>query len=97
MKLPARGSLVWRLYALGLAQLVLLAAAVAVVGYLLREVLSPSGAGALPPPGLPLAPLLTFFASGALIVGVGAVLSWRWMARPLAHLSRAVRALAGSL
>ena len=36
MKWPARGSLVWRLHALGLAQLVLLAASVALIGYLLR-------------------------------------------------------------
>ena len=28
-----------------------------------------------------------------LIVGVGAVLSWRWMARPVAHLARVARAL----
>jgi signal transduction histidine kinase len=128
MKWPARGSLVWRLYALGLAQLVLLAAAVLFVGYLLREVLhtapptdgppgaDPPGLGAPPgppplerrapgdrgprhepprhgPPGVPWAPLATFFASGVLIVGVGAVLSWRWMARPLADLSKVARAL----
>jgi len=149
MKWPTRGSLVWRLYALGLVQLVLLAAAVLFVGYLLREVLSPASAdgaashrgpppaalehshgrpqdgppelgsrlpgarhpGALPPgapppgdrrgpppDGLPWAPLLTFFASGVLIVGVGAALSWRWMAQPLAQLSRVARALgAGDL
>jgi two-component system OmpR family sensor kinase len=137
MNWPARGSLVWRLYALGLAQLVLLAGAVLFVGYLLREVLHPppphadvagteapalgappppgrgdsgdrhdrgfSGAGGHPgprheaprgaPPGVPWAPLATFFASGVLIVGVGAVLSWRWMARPLADLSKVARAL----
>jgi len=139
MKWPTRGSLVWRLYALGLAQLVLLAAAVLFVGYLLRSVLhsepdssahparpsagldaGPRGerphlpgapraqagprAGLQdrphdrPPPGLPWAPLLTFFASGLLIVGVGALLSWRWMAQPLAQLSRVARSLgAGDL
>jgi len=125
MKWPARGSLVWRLYALGLAQLVLLAASVALVGYLLRPLpdAGPSGAppwerphpgapGAPPgppPPGAhpgaprhrppgPWGPLATFFASGVLIVGVGAVLSWRWMARPVAHLSRVARSLgAGEL
>jgi two-component system OmpR family sensor kinase len=130
MKWPARGSLVWRLYALGLAQLVLLAAAVLFVGFLLRSVLhagpgDPGPERALPaapkyapargmdsagppgpphdsgfegpphhgPPPLPWAPLLTFFASGVLIVGGGAVLSWRWMARPLAELSKVARAL----
>jgi signal transduction histidine kinase len=133
MKWPARGSLVWRLYALGLAQLVLLAGTVLLVGYLLRPVLhsrpEERGSGQHPPPaagldrrpslelrpgaapphegprdgppdghpggapGLPWAPLLTFFASGALIVGVGAVLSWRWMAQPLAQLSRVARSL----
>lgn len=119
MKWPARGSLVWRLYALGLAQLVLLAASVAFVGYLLRPVPDavPSGApwerpgpgasegppgpprpGVFPgaprhrPPG-PWGPLATFFASGVLIVGVGAALSWRWMAGPVAHLSRVARSL----
>ena len=126
MKWPARGSLVWRLYALGLAQLVLLAASVALVGYLLRPVLREGSAGgpaARPPAGAraegpdgpgerrgphpggpahgppgPWGPLATFFASGVLIVGVGAVLSWRWMARPLAQLSRVARALgAGEL
>lgn len=129
MKWPARGSLVWRLYALGLAQLVLLAAAVLFVGFLLRSVLHPGPGDAGPPrtlpaehepergmtragppgrahengfagprhhpgpPPLPWAPLLTFFASGVLIVGGGAVLSWRWMARPLAELSKVARAL----
>ncbi|HTV17576.1 MAG TPA: HAMP domain-containing sensor histidine kinase [Polyangiaceae bacterium] len=145
MKWPARGSLIWRLYALGLVQLVLLAAAVLFVGYLLRSVLHPepverdvarrgpplaaieSGAPAPsaptehrpgprphagpggpgfgppderrgPPPGLPWGPLLTFFASGVLIVGVGSVLSWRWMAHPLAQLSGVARSLgAGDL
>jgi two-component system, OmpR family, sensor kinase len=131
MKWPTRGSLVWRLYALGLAQLVLLAAAVLFVGYLLRSVLHPGpdrpahpgppGAGLEavpraprpprpaephahegprdgPPPGLPWAPLLTFFGSGVLIVGGGALLSWRWMAQPLAQLSRVARSLgAGDL
>jgi signal transduction histidine kinase len=119
MKWPARGSLVWRLYALGLAQLVLLAASVVFVGYLLRPLPDPglSGApwersvpsapgeparpprsGAHPepprhrPPG-PWGPLATFFVSGVLIVGVGAALSWRWMARPVAHLSRVARSL----
>jgi two-component system OmpR family sensor kinase len=130
MKWPARGSLVWRLYALGLAQLVLLAAAVLFVGFLLRSVLhagpgEPGPERAQPvapgparargmndgppgplhdggfeaprphhgPPPLPWAPLLTFFASGVLIVGGGAALSWRWMARPLAELSKVARAL----
>jgi signal transduction histidine kinase len=144
MTWPARGSLVWRLYALGLAQLVLLAAAVILVGYLLREVLHSVPTGEAPPrdgpalgappgpappapgldgpggrggpgghgeradrappgepgpgsrrgpPGLPWGPLATFFASGVFIVGVGAVLSWRWMARPLAELSKVARAL----
>jgi two-component system OmpR family sensor kinase len=122
MRWPARGSLVWRLYALGLMQLVLLAAAVVLVGYLLREVLhagpdeqrSPRPASASPPgerrepparerapdrpgprhgPPGPWGPLLTFFASGGLIVGVGAWLSWRWMAQPLADLSKVARAL----
>jgi two-component system, OmpR family, sensor kinase len=127
MKWPARGSLVWRLYALGLVQLVLLAAAVALVGYLLREVLHteptdpgpPRSVAAAPahPPNRPWtepgagrergalgpgprrgpppawAPLLTFFASGILIVGVGAWLSWRWMAQPLAELSKVARSL----
>jgi signal transduction histidine kinase len=135
MKWPTRGSLVWRLYALGLAQLVLLAAAVLFVGFLLRSVLHPEPDGTPhhappaagldaeppgerphrpdgshahdgprdgprdgPPPGLPWAPLLTFFASGLLIVGVGALLSWRWMAQPLAQLSRVARSLgAGDL
>jgi two-component system, OmpR family, sensor kinase len=135
MKWPTRGSLVWRLYALGLVQLVLLAGAVLFVGYLLRSVLHPGPAGPRrqappvagldagprgerphragepqahdgprdrphdgPPPGLPWAPLLTFFASGLLIVGVGALLSWRWMAQPLAQLSRVARSLgAGDL
>ncbi len=36
MKWPARGSLAWRLYALGLLQLVLLAGSVVGVGHLLR-------------------------------------------------------------
>jgi two-component system OmpR family sensor kinase len=126
MSWPARGSLVWRLYALGLAQLILLAASVLFVGYLLREVLhtgpgepSPRASGAAPgpadrPPGEPPAPgrergprgpgprhgppqpwgpLLTFFASGVLIVGGGAWLSWRWMAHPVAQLSKVARSL----
>jgi two-component system, OmpR family, sensor kinase len=108
MRWPTRGSLVWRLYALGLVQLVLLAASVVFVGYLLHGA-PPEDAGARshggpraehrggPPPG-PVGPLATFFASGVLIVGVGAVLSWRWTARPLAELSSAARALgAGNL
>ena len=125
LKWPARNSLVWRLYALGLVQLVLLAGAVVLVGYLLRALLHEGPPGGFaepgantalerpeppaaqvrrpgppaspghhgPPPGVPLGPLLTFFASGVLIVGVGAVLSWRWMAQPLAELSKVARAL----
>jgi signal transduction histidine kinase len=82
MKWPARGSLVWRLYALGLAQLVLLAASLALIGSLLG----------------PWAPLATFFAGGVLTASVGALLSWRWMVRPVAHLSRVARSLvAGDL
>jgi len=105
MSWPARGSLVWRLYALGLVQLVLLAASVAFVGYLLHGT-PPDGPPpgpergmhhGRPPPG-PWRPLATFFASGVLIVGVGTVLGWRWTARPLAELSAAARALgAGNL
>ena len=106
MKWPARGSLVWRLYALGLVQLVLLATSVALVGYLLRPLPAPEAVSGPPPPRPGLYPgeprhrppgpwraLATFFASGVLIVGVGAVLSWRWMARPVAHLARVARAL----
>jgi two-component system, OmpR family, sensor kinase len=132
---PARGSLAWRLYAVGLVQLVLLAIAVLLVGHLLNaesgpppphafydsiagdtgsppafdagrvkrpgprheafkagehRQLGPSRRGE--PPG-PWAPLLTFFLSGLLIVGGGAVLTWRWMARPLAQLAHTAQAL----
>ncbi len=108
MKWPARGSLLWRLSALGVVQLVLLAASVVFVGYSLHGV---PGTG-LPPesarsaergpnrgePSGPWGPLAIFFASGVLIVGSGAVLSWRWTARPLAELSAAARAVgAGKL
>jgi two-component system OmpR family sensor kinase len=115
MKWPARGSLVWRLYTLGLVQLVLLTASVVCVGYLFHGALRepqaegrpPAGSaprlterreGRRAPPPAPWGPLSTFFASGVLIVGVGAVLGWRWVARPLADLSAAARALgAGNL
>ncbi len=103
MRWPARGSLVWRLYALGLAQLVVLAAAVVFVGYLLRGAHgegpppdAPSAAQSAgprrPPPGT-WGPLATFLASGVFIVGAGAVLGWRWMAQPLAELSGVAWAL----
>jgi len=36
---------------------------------------------------------VTFFISGVLIVGGGTWLSWRWIAQPVAQLSRAARAL----
>jgi two-component system OmpR family sensor kinase len=117
VKLPLRGSLAWRLYALGLIQLVLLAGSVLLVGQLLRSVLRPEfdghgspehehgpahhhGPGGEPRggPPVPWAPLVTFFASGVLIVGGGAWFGWRWLARPLGQLAKAARSLgAGDL
>ncbi|HEY2514404.1 MAG TPA: HAMP domain-containing sensor histidine kinase [Polyangiaceae bacterium] len=41
----------------------------------------------------PLRPLLTFFFSGLIILGIGSVLTARWILRPLHALSRAARAL----
>ncbi len=117
---PARGTLAWRLYALGLVQLVLLAIAVVGVGWLIHrsppddmpprshdahdahEMNEPRELG--PPPGhrherpAAVAPLLTFFLSGLVIVGVGAFLTARWIVVPLDRLSRTARALgAGDL
>jgi signal transduction histidine kinase len=45
------------------------------------------------PPPLPIAPLLTFFFSGLVILGIGSFLTARWIVRPLDTLSRAAVAL----
>lgn len=91
MALPARGALVWRLYLLGSIQLVLLAGAVVGVGQVIRHqprehppAVEPGRPpGPHHPPAVPLAPLLTFFFSGLVIVGVGAFFTERWIVRPL--------------
>lgn len=109
MKHPRRGTLAFRLYALGMAQLALLAAAVAFVGYLIGPPhmarrgrpppppeLGMRGPPEPPPPGGPAGPwtpLLTFFVSGLVIVGVGSFLTARWILTPLDRLSGAARAL----
>jgi signal transduction histidine kinase len=49
-------------------------------------------------PPSPMAPLLTFFFSGVVILGIGSFLTARWIVRPLEDLTRAARALgAGDL
>lgn len=132
MRRPPRGTLAWRLYALGLVQLVLLGGAVIGVGYLLRPARGPEpgmpddgrarhgfhrGEPPPPPPNMPplvpplgppppgppgppgrpgpVAPLLTFFFSGLVILGIGSLLTARWIVRPLEELSRTARALGG--
>jgi two-component system OmpR family sensor kinase len=124
---PARGTLAWRLYALGLVQLVLLAIAVMGVGWLIRrtppdDAPSPPGPPPYempdhrelgPAPGPPhgpphghppherpsaVGPLVTFFLSGLVIVGIGSFLTARWIVVPLDRLSRTARAIgAGDL
>jgi signal transduction histidine kinase len=126
----ARRTLAWRLYALGLAQLVLLAASVMGVGWLIRGSPPddpgppmheraddgpppfershgpPSDMPPEPPHGppphhhlpSPLAPLLTFFMSGVVIVGIGAFWTARWIVSPVERLSQTARTLgAGDL
>jgi signal transduction histidine kinase len=113
-----RRTLVWRLYALGFVQLVVLAVAVSVVGVLLRPAPPDGPRGALgavhlrssethPPPGTvpepppgphrgppsPWPPLLTFFVSGLVIVGIGSLVMARSIVEPLDVLSRTARAL----
>ena len=103
MRRPARGRLALRIYALGIAQLVLLA----VVGVLLAWINGP------PPPPDPAAsaqyrgsdgvvhplkrptfagPLLTLLA-GLLLFGAGALLTAHWILGPLSRLTAAARAL----
>ena len=55
----------------------------------------PGGPGGGPHRGRPspLRPLLTFFFSGLVILGVGSLLTARWILRPLDALSKAARAL----
>jgi signal transduction histidine kinase len=103
MARPAPRTLAWRLYAVGFVQLVLLAAAVVGVGRILApEHGPPPGMDGGPPghappphhgPPGPAGPLLTFFLSGIVIVGVGSVLTARWIVRPLETLSKSARAL----
>lgn len=107
MKRPSRGTLAFRLYALGMAQLGLLAAAVLFVGHLIGPSHPPGpppdhpppspGMHAHPPPHHPppgpSAPLLTFFVSGLVIVGIGAFWTARWIVKPLEQLSAAAREL----
>jgi signal transduction histidine kinase len=112
-----RATLVWRLYAVSVAQLILVAAAVVTVGALLGpphhappphapegrlEQASQHGPGHAPPlefarrprgPFPPLAPLLTFFGFGIVIVAAGAFLTARWIVRPLKELSRTAQSL----
>lgn len=115
MMRPRRGTLAFRLYALGMVQLALLAATVLFVGHLLgppRPPFAPpplsdsvrpmpfSGTEAReapperpPPLPLPWGPLVTFFLSGLVVVGVGSFLTARWILKPLDQLSRAARSL----
>jgi signal transduction histidine kinase len=118
-----RRTLVWRLYALGFTQLVVLAIAVSVVGVLLRPAPpgAPSGAfdaarpssyethppptgadpgpstgaprrGGPPRPPSPWPPLVTFFVSGLVIVGIGSLVMARSIVEPLEILSQTARA-----
>ncbi|HEY4016855.1 MAG TPA: HAMP domain-containing sensor histidine kinase [Polyangiaceae bacterium] len=100
---PAPRTLAWRLYAVGFVQLILLAGAVVGVGHLIAPehgpppmTDGPPGGHGTPPhhgPPSPVGPLLTFFLSGIVIVGVGSVLTARWIVSPLETLSKSARAL----
>jgi signal transduction histidine kinase len=107
-----RTFLAWRLYLIGSIQLLVLGAAIAGVGWILRPMFprpphrrAPPPQATIdqpmpPPPVRPMfwAPLATFFASGLAIVGVGSFLTARWIVRPLGTLSRTAERLgAGDL
>jgi two-component system OmpR family sensor kinase len=105
----SRGTLVWRLYLIGFVQMVVLAAAMGGVGWVLGRQGPPARICAAPSPGEPpgscvpsgalmeppplAPPLLTFFFGGLAIVGVGSLMTARVIVRPLETLSRAARAL----
>jgi signal transduction histidine kinase len=105
MKQRRRASLVWRLYAVSIVQLILVAAGIVIVGALIGPPHPPHPPSCVDPPhpsDLPrlvfLAPLITFFGIGVLIVGGGAFLTARWIVWPLQKLSRTAEALgAGDL
>jgi len=93
MKVPVRDTLAWRLYAIGIVQVILLTAVFAAVGQL---VVGHAPKLSTRPPLI--APVMTLFLGGLVIVGVGSVLTARWIVSPLAQLGRMARALgAGDL
>jgi signal transduction histidine kinase len=140
MKWPLPRTLAWKLYAIGVVQLILLSGVFMGVGRLVMGVPpedrgptraeiapSPGGHRPLPPPdedgpppegdrppppaggpdgpGAPGSPphrhapavsaVTTIFVGGLLILGIGALLTARWIVRPLEDLARVARALGG--